>query len=144
MLIGEITHSIDEKGRYIVPAKFREDLGERFIIAKGQDGCLYAYPLAAWEQTVESLKPQLRSDDPRARAFARNFFSRAVEAEVDKQFRVVLPQFLREYARLEKEIVSVGVSGRLEIWDKQTWLDFTAATQEEYEEDAARYLGAFI
>ncbi len=144
MLIGEITHAIDEKGRYIVPSKFREDLGERFIISKGQDGCLYAYPLAVWEQTVAALKPQLRSDDPRARAFARNFFSRAVEAEVDKQFRVVLPQFLRDYAQLEKEIVSVGVSGRVEIWDKAAWQRFTAATQDVYEEDAARYLGAFI
>ena len=144
MLIGEITHAIDEKGRYIVPSKFREDLGERFIVSKGQDGCLYAYPLAVWEQTVASLKPQLRSDDPRARAFARNFFSRAMEAEMDKQFRVVLPQSLRDYAHLDKEIVSVGVSGRVEIWDKQTWLDFAASTQEDYEEDAARYLGVFI
>ena len=144
MLIGENTHSIDDKGRYIVPAKFREDLGEHFIIAKGQDGCLYLYPLAAWEQAVETLKPQLRSDDPRARAFARNFFSRAAEAEIDKQFRVVLPQSLREYAHIEKDIVSVGISGRVEIWDKKTWLDLTAATQDDYEEDAARYLGAFV
>lgn len=144
MLIGEVNHSIDAKGRYIVPAKFRDDLGERFIIAKGQDGCLYIYPLTAWEQTVEALKPQLRSDDPEARAFARNFFSRAVEAELDKQFRVVLPPFLREYAAIEKDIVSVGMESRVEIWSKTAWDSFTAASQSDFEANAARYLGSFI
>lgn len=144
MLLGEVHHSIDAKGRYIVPAKFRAALGERFIIAKGQDGCLYIYPMEAWERTVEALKPQLRSDDPKARAFARNFFSRAVEAELDKQFRVVLPQSLREYAAIDKDIVSVGMESRVEIWDKEAWNTFAGSTEDDYQEDAARYLGAFV
>ena len=94
MLIGEINHSIDAKGRYIIPAKFREELGEKFVLAKGLDSCIFVYPMKKWETVIESLE-QLSATDPRARRFARSFTSRAFDVEIDKQFRVVLPPVLR-------------------------------------------------
>ncbi len=143
MLIGEVDHSIDAKGRYIVPAKFRADLGSRFVITKGLDGCLFVYTMTAWDGVLEAMK-QLPSNDPRARRFARFFLSRAFEAEIDKQFRVVLPPQLREHAQIEKDIVTVGVSTRLEIWDKARWEAYDAESGETYEEDAALYPGVVL
>lgn len=143
MLIGEVDHSIDAKGRYIVPSKFRENLGERFVITKGLDDCLFVYPMEAWEKVVEAMK-QLPSNDVRARRFSRTFFSRAFEAEIDKQFRVVIPPLLREWAGIEKDIVTVGVSTRLEIWDKAKWEAYDEGSAETYEEDASFYPGVVI
>jgi len=143
MLIGEVNHSIDAKGRYIVPAKFREHLGERFVITKGLDGCLFVYPMEAWEKVVDSMK-QLPSNDVRARRFARSFFAGAFEAEIDKQFRVVIPPILREHAGIDKDIVTVGVSSRLEIWDKEKWADYDEESADTYEENASFYPGVII
>lgn len=143
MLIGEVDHSIDAKGRYIVPAKFREDLGERFVITKGLDKCLFVYPMEAWEKVVAAMQ-QLPSNDVRARRFARSFFSGAFEAEIDKQFRVVIPPLLREHASLDKDIVTVGVSSRLEIWDKDKWAAYGEDSIDSYEEDASFYPGIII
>ena len=143
MLIEEVDHSIGAKGRYIVPSKFRDDLGARFVITKGLDDCLFVYPMEAWEKVVEAMK-QLPSNDPRARRFSRLFFSRAFEAEIDKQFRVVIPPALREHAGIDKDIVSVGNSTRLEIWDKEKWLNYSEASMETYEEDASFYPGVIL
>ncbi|MBC8062267.1 MAG: division/cell wall cluster transcriptional repressor MraZ [Clostridiaceae bacterium] len=120
MFIGEYAHALDNKNRIIIPSKFREGLGENFVLTKGLDGCLYAYPMPEWMILEEKLKKlPLTSKD--ARAFVRFFFSGANEIEVDKQGRALIPQNLLEYANLEKEIVSIGVSTRIEIWGKDKW-----------------------
>jgi len=123
MFIGEYNHALDSKNRMIVPAKFREGLGGKFIITKGLDGCLYVYPMEEWNKLEEKLKtlPLTNKD---ARAFVRFFFSGASEVEIDKQGRALIPQNLIEYANIEKEIVSIGVSNRIEIWSKDKWNEY--------------------
>jgi MraZ protein len=120
MLIGEYAHALDAKNRMIIPSKFREELGEKFILTKGLDGCLYAYPHNEWAILEDKLKKlPLTSKD--ARAFVRFMFSGANECEIDKQGRTLIPQNLIEYANIKKEIVSIGVSNRIEIWSKESW-----------------------
>lgn len=120
MFYGEYHHTIDPKGRAIVPSKFRDTLGERFILTKGLDNCLFVYSLEEWANLEAKLKalPLTNKD---ARAFIRFFFSGATECEADKQGRILIPSNLREYANLEKDIVIIGVSTRVEIWDKDKW-----------------------
>ena len=120
MFIGEYSHSLDNKNRMIIPSKLREGLGNKFIITKGLDGCLYAYPMDEWKVLEEKLKTlPLTSKD--ARAFVRFFFSGASEIEVDKQGRGLIPQNLIEYAGITKEIISIGVLSKVEIWSKTKW-----------------------
>ena len=123
MFIGEYQHSLDSKNRIIVPAKLREGLGNKFVITKGLDGCLYAYPLEEWKILDDKLKtlPLTNKD---ARTFVRFFFSGACEVELDKQFRGLIPQNLKEYAKIEKDIVSIGVLSRVEIWSKEMWENY--------------------
>ena len=123
MFIGEYQHGLDPKNRIIVPAKLREGLGNTFVITKGLDGCLYAYPLSEWRILEEKLKtlPLTNKD---ARAFVRFFFSGACEVELDKQGRGLIPQNLKEYAGIEKDIVSIGVLSRVEIWSKEKWNEY--------------------
>ncbi len=120
LFIGEYQHSLDAKNRIIVPAKLREGLGSKFVITKGLDGCLYAYPLEEWKVLEDKLKtlPLTNKD---ARTFVRFFFSGACEVELDKQFRGLIPQNLKEYAKIEKDIVSIGVLSRVEIWSREMW-----------------------
>jgi MraZ protein len=120
MFIGEYQHGIDNKNRIIIPSKFREALGDAFILTKGLDGCLYAYTLDEWKTLEEKLK-RLPLTNKDARAFVRFFFSGANEVNIDKQGRALIPQNLLEYASIEKEIVSIGVSTRIEIWSKEKW-----------------------
>lgn len=123
MFIGEHQHALDAKNRMIVPSKFREGLGNVFVMTKGLDGCLYCYPMEEWKRLEEKLKTlPLTSKD--ARAFVRFFFSGAAEIEIDKQGRALLPQNLIEYASVVKDIVSIGVSTRIEIWSKEKWLNY--------------------
>ncbi|MDS0527296.1 division/cell wall cluster transcriptional repressor MraZ [Clostridium sp. SHJSY1] len=123
MLIGEYQHALDSKNRMIVPSKLREDIGSKFVITKGLDGCLYIYPLEEWKKLEEKLKTlPLTSKD--ARAFVRFFFAGACEIEMDKQGRGLIPQNLKEYAGIEKEIVSIGVLTRVEIWSKEKWIEY--------------------
>jgi len=120
MFIGEYQHAIDSKNRIIIPTKFREGLGSEFIFTKGLDGCLYIYTMDEWIIMEEKLKKlPLTSKD--ARAFVRFFFSGANEVTIDKQGSALIPQNLCEYASIEKEIVSIGVSTRIEIWAKDKW-----------------------
>lgn len=123
MFIGEYEHALDSKNRIIVPSKFREELGIKFILTKGLDGCLYAYPLNEWKSLEEKLK-KLPLTNKNARAFVRFFFSGANEMELDKQGRTLIPQSLLEYAAVKKEIVSIGVSNRVEIWSKEKWEEY--------------------
>ena len=120
MLIGEYEHSLDVKGRLILPAKIREDMGEKFIVTKGLDGCLFGFSQTEWIRFEEKLKT-LPLTNKNARDFVRFFLSGATECEIDKQGRFLIPNNLRAAANLEKEAVIIGVGTRLEIWDKQTW-----------------------
>ena len=123
MFIGEYQHAIDNKNRIIIPSKFREGLGEKFVLTKGLDGCLYVYTSSEWKILEEKLKtlPLTNKD---ARAFTRFFFSGANEIDIDKQGRALVPQNLLEYANIEKDIVSIGVSTRIEIWSKAKWEEY--------------------
>lgn len=123
MFYGEYLHSLDAKGRMIVPAKFREGLGEKFILTKGLDECLFAYSLEEWSNLEQKLKT-LPFTDKDVRAFVRFFFAGANECELDKQGRILIPQNLRDYAKLEKELYVIGVSTRVEIWDKNKWEEY--------------------
>ncbi|WHY02283.1 division/cell wall cluster transcriptional repressor MraZ [Neobacillus sp. DY30] len=140
MFMGEYHHSIDNKGRMIVPSKFREELGEMFIITRGLDQCLFGYPLSEWALIEEKLKglPLTKKD---ARAFTRFFFSGATESELDKQGRINIPAPLLQYAKLEKECVVLGVSNRIEIWSKQIWEDYFTESEESFAEIAENMIG---
>ena len=120
MLIGEYEHSLDAKGRLIMPAKLRQDMGEKFIVTKGLDGCLFAFSQEEWLNFETKLKT-LPLSDRNARNFVRFFLSGATECELDKQGRFLIPNNLRTYATLEKEIMIIGVGTRIEIWDKEKW-----------------------
>lgn len=123
MLMGEYHHSIDEKGRLIIPSKFRSELGENFVITRGLENCLFIYHLSEWEAIVNKLKsiPFTKKD---ARNFSRFFLSGATTVEFDKQGRINITSPLIEYANLEKECVVVGVGDRLEIWSSENWNRF--------------------
>lgn len=123
MFIGEYNHSLDTKNRIIIPAKFREELGKNFVLTKGLDGCLYVYPKSQWEILQKKLET-LPLTNKNARAFVRFFFSGAHELELDKQGRTLIPQNLLEYGKIQKEIVSIGVSNRIEIWSKVKWEEY--------------------
>lgn len=125
MLIGEFEHSIDTKGRLVLPAKIKDDLGKEFIVTKGLDGCLFGYSLAEWSKFEEKLKA-LPLTNKITRDFVRFFLSGAVEEETDKQGRFLLPANLREYASLTKDAVIIGVGTRIEIWDKKKWIEYNS------------------
>lgn len=126
MFIGEYEHALDNKNRIIIPSKFREELGSKFILTKGLDGCLYAYPLDEWSVLENKLR-KLPLTSKNARVFVRFFFSGANEMELDKQGRTLIPQSLLEYGEIKKEIVSIGVSNRLEIWSKEKWIEYNSS-----------------
>ena len=127
LFIGEYEHSLDAKGRVIMPAKFREEdgIGEKFIVTKGLDGCLFAYSKIEWNNFEEKLKA-LPLTNKNARDFVRFFLSGAIECEIDKQGRFLIPGNLRTYATLEKEIIIIGVGTRIEIWNKDAWQKYSS------------------
>lgn len=120
MFYGEYQHTVDPKGRVIVPSRFREELGDKFIVTKGLDQCLFVYSNEGWKNLEEKLRA-LPFTDKDARSFSRFLFAGATECEVDKQGRILIPQNLRAYAGLEKDIYVIGVSTRVELWDKDNW-----------------------
>lgn len=138
--MGEYHHNVDTKGRLIVPAKFREDLGEIFILTRGLDQCLFGYPLDEWKVIEDKLKnlPLTKKD---ARAFTRFFFSGATECEIDKQGRINIATPLVNYAKLEKECVVLGVSNRIEIWSKDIWGDYFSESADSFAEIAENMIG---
>lgn len=119
MFMGEHNHTVDAKGRIIVPAKFREELGEEFVVTLGLDGCLFVYPNNEWISFVNELKGLPGSKE--ARQLQRYFMAGAATCEVDKQGRILIPQKLRDHAGLDKELVFVGVLNKIEIWSKERW-----------------------
>lgn len=126
MLLGEYRHNVDTKGRVSVPSKFRADLGQSFVVTKGLDSCLFVYSKKEWE-TFENKLKELPLTNNDARSFMRFFFAGATECEVDKQGRINIPQVLREYAGIKKDVVIVGVSTRAEIWDSSNWDKYTSS-----------------
>ncbi|OEF96082.1 division/cell wall cluster transcriptional repressor MraZ [Desulfuribacillus alkaliarsenatis] len=135
MFMGEYQHSIDVKGRIIIPAKLRDGLGKTFIITRGLENCLFVYPMSEWELLEQKLKalPFTKKD---VRAFTRFLLSGAIEAEADKQGRVLLPNNLRDFAEIDKECVIIGVSSRVEIWSKDKWNNYYQTADSTFEDIA--------
>ena len=136
MFMGEYNHTIDAKGRLIIPSKFREVLGDGFVETKGLDGCLFVYDNAEWTAFEEKLKA-LPLMNKESRKFVRFFLAGAAEVEVDKQGRILIPSVLREFAELDKDVVLVGVASRIEIWSKEKWED---ASEYDDMEDIAEHM----
>ncbi|MBO7333285.1 MAG: division/cell wall cluster transcriptional repressor MraZ [Lachnospiraceae bacterium] len=120
MFMGEYNHTLDEKGRLIIPSRFREELGNEFVVTKGLDGCLFAYANDEWQVLEDKLRalPLTNKD---ARAFARFMLAGAAQVEIDKQGRILLPQVLRTFAGLDKDVVLLGIASRIEIWNRDKW-----------------------
>lgn len=120
MYMGEYSHSIDTKGRLIIPSKFRETLGEEFVVTKGLDGCLFVFDKTEWSAFEQKLK-SLPITNKEARQFVRFFLAGAAAMEVDKQGRILLPGVLREFADITKDVTLIGVGSRIEIWSRERW-----------------------
>lgn len=135
MFMGEYEHNIDEKGRMIIPAKFRDELGSTFVLTRGLDQCIFGYPLEEWKVLENKLKslPFTKKD---ARAFTRFFFSGATECQLDKQGRVNIAPTLRKYAQLDKECTVIGVSNRIEIWSTSLWETYYLESEDSFGEIA--------
>lgn len=131
MFLGEYRHSLDDKGRVVMPRKFRRDLEQGCVITKGQDRCLYVFPMDRWDMEAERVL-KLPRTDRRARNFGRSFFASAADQQLDKQGRVQIPESLRSYAGLEKDITVVGVADRVELWSSDAWDDRAAEADEYY------------
>ncbi|NLJ33988.1 MAG: division/cell wall cluster transcriptional repressor MraZ [Firmicutes bacterium] len=140
MFMGEYRHTIDSKGRLIIPVKFRDGLGASFVATKGLDNCLFLYPHGEWSNLELKLKslPFTQAD---ARAFVRFFFSGASECELDKQGRILLAPNLREYAGLGRDVVVIGVSNRVEVWSEEGWQEYSKRAEEAYEDIAEKIVG---
>ena len=128
MFMGEYHHSIDSKGRIIIPSKVRDGLGENFIVTRGLDGCLFLYPKLEWDKKIEKFKELPDTKDKRQ--FMRIFLSGATICEYDKQGRINIPNPLVEFAKLQKDCIIIGVDEKLEIWSKERWEEFIASNEE--------------
>ncbi|MBI4359339.1 MAG: division/cell wall cluster transcriptional repressor MraZ [Candidatus Nealsonbacteria bacterium] len=129
MFIGEYNYSIDEKKRLSIPAKMRESLGKKAVITRGLDNCLSVYPVKAWEALVEKIS-KLPLSGADARGFTRFMLTGAMEVTLDNLGRILVPDFLKEYAGLKKRVVIAGVNDRLEVWDETHWKEYKGKTEE--------------
>lgn len=136
-MMGEYSHSLDDKGRISIPSRLRDDLKQHFVMTKGLDGCLFLYPMDEWAKLEERLKA-LPMTNANARAFARLFLAGAQDVEVDRQYRVTIPPRLREYAEVQKDVVLVGVSSRVELWSQERWNTYQHEAQQGYEQVAEK------
>lgn len=130
MFIGEYHHSLDNKGRIIIPSKLREDLGNNFITTRGLEGCLYIYPETNWNLIINKYKELPDTKDKRY--FMRIFLSGASASELDQQGRVNIPSPLIDYAKLEKDCLIIGVDDHLEIWSQTEWEKFISNNEEKF------------
>ncbi|MFC1663639.1 division/cell wall cluster transcriptional repressor MraZ [Patescibacteria group bacterium] len=128
MFIGEYIYSIDTKKRLAIPSKFRKSLGKRAVITRGIDNCLMIYPLIEWQKLAKKLE-NLPSSQADSRGFARIMLSGAVDVELDKLGRILLPDYLKNYASLKKEVAILGLSNRIEIWDGKKWQEYKKKTE---------------
>lgn len=137
MFMGEYQHKMDNKGRVIIPASFRDELSEKFVVTRGLDNCLFVYPMQEWSILEEKLNSlPITSKD--SRTFVRFFFSGATECQLDKQGRISLPSNLRDYADLDKQIVIIGLSNRIELWAKAKWDNYIDDAEDSYEDIAEK------
>lgn len=137
MFIGEYQHNLDEKGRMAIPVKFRGKISEGAVITRGLDGCLFIYDKAEWEKLAEKIVA-LPLTQANSRAFSRLMLSGAVDVEVDKQGRVLIPDYLREYAGLKKQAVVAGLYNRIEVWDAEIWQEYKKKTESASDEIAEK------
>ncbi|MBI2410823.1 MAG: division/cell wall cluster transcriptional repressor MraZ [Candidatus Kerfeldbacteria bacterium] len=135
MFIGEYQHSIDEKGRLAIPVKFRAKLSGGAVVTRGLDRCLFLYPMDAWNALAEKLV-KLPISQSKSRAFSRLMLAGAMDVTLDRQGRIILPEYLREYADTNKKVVVAGLYDRLEIWDEAAWKKYKTATEQESNEIA--------
>lgn len=137
MFIGEYEHSVDQKGRVIMPSKFRDELGSVFYVTKGLEHCLYVYSAREWDKIQQKLNELPITTNPKAGAFVRFFLSGACECESDKQGRILIPSKLKEYAHIDKQITCIGVSTRVEVWSTEQWNNYCNADNLSPEDMAA-------
>ena len=145
MFYGEYEHSIDRKGRLIIPSKFREAVKEnyveRFFVTRGLDTCLFVFTEEEWKKQETRFK-SLPFTSSQSRQFNRLYFSGACEVACDKQGRILVPQFLKDFAQIKRDVVVVGVSNRIEIWGKEKWQEFFRNTKDSFEKIAESMFGA--
>ncbi len=137
MFIGEYQYSIDEKKRLAIPPKFRKMLGKKAVITRGLDQCLFLYPAKEWQVLARKLS-QLPLSQADARGFARLMLTGAMEVTIDNLGRILIPDYLKEYAFLKKKVVIAGVYNRIEIWDSQKWKEYKEKTEKEVGDIAER------
>lgn len=130
MLIGEYKHSLDSKKRTAIPAKFRREIGKKAVITKGLDKCLFVYTIKEWEKVAEKLS-ELPTGQADTRNFVRNMFSGAVDVDIDALGRILIPDYLKEYADLGDKAVIVGVYKRLEIWNEENWESYKQTVEKQ-------------
>lgn len=141
MFMGTFNNSIDAKNRMIVPSKHRDQLGGRCVLTKGMDKCLYIYSMGEWEKQMDKIEA-LPESDPKVRAFIRHFCANAVDCEFDKQGRIVIPAELKEYAGIDKDLVTMGAMRKIEVWSKEIWEapdNENKMDSEEFAESLAQY-----
>lgn len=139
MFIGEYHHSIDDKGRLAVPSKFKKDLTKGAVVTRGLDNCLFLYTNAEWKELAEKLA-KLPISKANTRAFARLMLAGAMDVSLDSQGRIIVPDYLRQYAGMKKKVVIAGLYNRLEIWDETQWHQYKAGTEKQ-SGDIAEALG---
>lgn len=132
MFIGEYAHTIDEKNRLAVPVKFRKELTKGAIVTKGLDGCLFLYTLTEWQKLVDRMN-QMPISQKNARAFSRLIIAGAMDVEIDKQGRIILPKYLIDYAKVKRNVVIAGLFNRLEIWNTAAWDEYKRKTEKDSE-----------
>ena len=135
MFIGEYSHSIDEKKRLAVPSKFRGELENKVVVTRGLDKCLFVYPMKAWEELAGKLG-SLPVGEVGTRSFTRLMLAGAVDVDVDKQGRILIPDYLKDYADLKRSVVIAGLYNRLEIWDEKKWEDYKLGAEKNSDEIA--------
>lgn len=137
MFIGEYSHNLDEKGRLAIPAKFRRELAKGAVVTRGLDNCLFLYSKNEWQKLAQKLAA-LPISQANSRAFARLMLAGAMDAPIDKQGRIIIPEYLRQFARLNKNIIIAGLLNRLELWDGDNWKTYKSQTERESGEIAER------
>jgi MraZ protein len=139
MFLGEFTHTLDDKGRLTIPAKFRSQLEHGLVITRGLDGCLFAFTREDWLEFTTTLREKLSFTQKSARDLARFFFSGATDTTSDRQGRILIPVFLREYANLESEVVIIGSNTRLELWNPEQWQESLQEVESNVEVIAEQF-----
>jgi MraZ protein len=144
MLLGEYTHTVDDKNRVSLPAKFRKEVGKKVVITHGLDNCLFLYPLREWEKIAEKLA-SLSMGQADTRGFNRFMLAGAMDVDVDSVGRMLIPEHLKAFAKLDKEVVFTGVHNRIELWNKEKWSDYKTKIESQADSLAEKLgeVGAF-